>query len=109
MSEAVNLTSAGLSQTSKSALLNFTQGLAATQERNGAHQTSRRQDLEESPGRVVQEEDELHGDYAAKEQGVRDRSSIHGFREVVEVGAQEQPSANKCGQTSQNGKSEDAR
>lgn len=97
MSEAVNLTSASLSQTSKSALLNFSQGLAATQECNGAYQTSRRQDLEESPGRVVQEEDELHCNYAAKEQGVRDGCSIHGFREVVEIGAQEQPSTNKGG------------
>lgn len=70
MSEAVSPISAILSQTSKSALLNFSQSLAATQERDGAHETSRRQDLEESPGRVVQEEDELHGDYAAEEQGV---------------------------------------
>lgn len=70
MSEAVSLISAILSQTSKSALLNFPQSLAATQERNSAHKTSRRQDLEKSPRRVIQEEDELHGNYAAEEQGM---------------------------------------
>jgi hypothetical protein len=105
--EAACLESADLSQTSKSALLNLTQSLAATQKGNGANQTSRRQDLEESPRRVVQEEDELHGDNASEEQGVRDGSSVHCLRDVAEVCADKQPCTDKSGQTSQNGEGED--
>jgi len=74
---ALRLESADLSQTGKSALLDFTQSLAAAQEGDGANQTSRRQDLEESPGRVVQEEDKFHGNNASEEQSVRDGSSVH--------------------------------
>lgn len=90
-------------------MLNLTQGLAAAQEGNDANQTSRRQDLEESPRRVVQEEDELHGDDASEEKGVRDGGSVHCLGNVAEVCAQEQPCTNKSGQTSQDGKGEDSR
>lgn len=88
-------------------MLDFTKSLAAAQESDGADQTSRRQDLEESPGRVVEEEDKLHGNDAAKEQSVRDGSSVHCLGDVAEVCAEEQPCANKSGQTSQDGESED--
>jgi hypothetical protein len=107
-SKALCLESADLSQTGKSTLLNLTQGLAATQEGNDANQTSRRQDLEECPRRVVKEEDELHSNDASEEEGVGDGSSVHGLGDVADVCAEEQPGTNENGQTSEDGKSEDA-
>lgn len=89
--------------------MDFTQSLAATQEGNGANQTSRGQDLEESPRRIVQEEDKFHGNDASEEQSVRDGSSVHCLGDVTEICAEEQPCTDKSGQASQHGKSEDGR
>jgi hypothetical protein len=86
--------------------LNLAQGFAPTEESNGANQTSSGQRLEKCPRRVVKEEDGLHGDDAAKEQGVGDGSRVHGLGYVADIGADEQPRTDECRQTDQDSQSE---
>lgn len=71
--------------------LHLSQSLGPTKNRDGSDDDHDRQNLEQVPSAVVQEEDELHGHNRTQEGGVGQRSLAEGCGEVVEVGAEGEP------------------
>lgn len=98
-----------LAQSCQSPSLNLAQCTATAEESNSTNHTRCRQHLEKVPAGVVQEENALHCENAAKEKGVRDGVTAHGFSKVVEVGAKKEPGADKYWQSGNNSKGEDRR
>lgn len=80
-----------LPESGKPSALDFTQSAATADECDGSGHCDGREDLEESPRTIVQEEDALDGEEGAKEHNVRDRSRLQGGRQVVDVDAEEEP------------------
>lgn len=79
---------------SKASALDLPESLGPAENRNGAYETDNRQDLEQIPGSVVEEEDKLHGHNGAKEQSVRNGGSTKSLGEVVRIGAKNEPLLN---------------
>ena len=80
-----------LPESGKPSALDLAQSTAAADECDGSDHCDSREDLEQSPGSIVQEEDALDGEKGAKEHDVRNRSRLQGGRQVVDVDTEEEP------------------
>lgn len=80
-----------LPETSKATALHFTKGTAATNECDRTDSCHRGQDLEQTPGGVVEEKDTLNSRQRGKEDDMGDRSRLERGGKVVEVDTEEEP------------------
>lgn len=84
-----------LPETGLSSTLDFAQRATATDKSDGTSQGNSREQLEDVPGGVVQEEGALDGDQRSQEDSVRQRSRFQCGGKVVEVDTQEEPLENQ--------------
>lgn len=91
-----------LSLSRESALLDFRQGAATTQESHNTDRTHRGQSLEKIPAGVVEEENALERNDGTKEERVGRGGSAQSLGQVVYVGTESDPSDEQDGQRSSN-------
>lgn len=77
-----------LSLTSQPPALHLRKRLRSTKENDNAYYTSNRQDLEQRPIVVVEEEQSLHRHDRPEEEGVRNWSRAGSFTEIREIGSE---------------------
>jgi hypothetical protein len=82
-------------ETSQTSALDFSKRTATANKCNGSSGSNGREDLEQGPGSVVQEEDAFNGEERAKEHGVRDRSRLQCYGEMVDIGTEVEPLKDK--------------
>lgn len=80
-----------LSQTGMSSALNLAQRTTAADKRDRARCSYSREELEQVPGGIVEEEEPLDRDQRSEEDDVRDGSRFQRGREVIDVRAEEKP------------------
>ena len=91
---------------SLAAALHLAEGLGAAKEGRGANNANRRQDLEEVPAAIVEEEDALHGHDRAEEDGVGDGRAAESLGDVADIGTKDKPLIVSVTHTALNGRAE---
>jgi hypothetical protein len=89
--QLVNPYQPSLPEARKTSALHLAQCATATDERDRADHSNRREDLEQRPRGVVEEEDPFDREERAEENGVRNGRRLESSREMADIAAEEEP------------------